>query len=207
MAARRGIAVFTVAQSLAFSQLAEAYAGFILHRNRLKFPHDTNLTQDWAKPYGPTEVDAGTVLEGSIEDQAGKFNLNSLVMQPNPGGPLVVNNAAVSEFRTLLESLDIDVKYVARLVDWLDSDDQPTSAGGAEDSYYLAQDPPYRTLNMTLTSALVVDWRKQPFFRSLMRLPWSMTHSNVVRMNIDPFDHPPDEIHRTLTRMWRHYRS
>jgi hypothetical protein len=62
-------------------------------------------------------------------------------------------------------------------------------------------------LNMTLTSALVVDWRKQPFFRSLMRLPWSMTHSNVVRMNIDPFDHPPDEIHRTLMRMWRHYRS
>ena len=62
-------------------------------------------------------------------------------------------------------------------------------------------------LNMTLTSALVVDWRKQPFYRSLMRLPWTMTHSNAVRMNIDPFDHPPDEIHRTLMRMWRHYRS
>ena len=62
-------------------------------------------------------------------------------------------------------------------------------------------------LNMTVTSALVVDWRKQPFYRSLMRIPWSMTPSNVVRINIDPFDHPPDEIHRTLIRMWRHYRS
>ena len=62
-------------------------------------------------------------------------------------------------------------------------------------------------LNMTLTSALVVDWRKQPFYRSLMRIPWSMAHSNVIRINIDPFDHPPDEIHRTLMRMWRHYRS
>jgi hypothetical protein len=62
-------------------------------------------------------------------------------------------------------------------------------------------------LNMTVTSALVADWRKQPFWRSLMRIPWAMTHSNVVRINIDPFDHPPDEIHRTLTRMWRHYRS
>ena len=150
--ARRGIAVFTMAQSLAFSQLAEAYAGFILRQNRAKFPHDTNPTQDWAKPYGPTELDAGTVLEGSIEDQAGKFNLNSLVNQPKPGGPLVVNNAAVSEFKVLLESLDIDVKYVARLIDWLDTDDQPTSPGGAEDSYYLAQEPPYRTLNMSLTS-------------------------------------------------------
>ncbi len=62
-------------------------------------------------------------------------------------------------------------------------------------------------LNMTVTSALVADWRKQPFWRSLMRIPWAMTYSNVVRINIDPFDHPPDEIHRTLTRMWRHYRS
>ncbi len=62
-------------------------------------------------------------------------------------------------------------------------------------------------LNMRLSSALVTDWRKLPFWRSLMRLPWAMTHSNVVRMNLEPFDHPPDEIHRTLQRMWRHYRS
>lgn len=62
-------------------------------------------------------------------------------------------------------------------------------------------------LNMRLSNALVADWRKLPFWRSLMRLPWAMTHSNVVRMNLEPFDHPPDEIHRTLQRMWRHYRS
>ncbi|MGB8692911.1 MAG: type II secretion system minor pseudopilin GspK [Steroidobacteraceae bacterium] len=151
--ARRGIAVFTMAQSLAFSQLAEAYAGFILRQNRSKFPKDTNPTQDWARPYGPLEIDAGTILEGSIEDQAGKFNLNSLVDQPNPGGSLVANKTAVSEFEGLLQSLDIDVKYATRLVDWLDSDDQPDPQGGAEDSYYLAQDPPYRTLNMSLTSS------------------------------------------------------
>ena len=34
----------------------------------------------WAKPYGPVEMDAGVVLEASLEDQAGKFNLNSVVM-------------------------------------------------------------------------------------------------------------------------------
>jgi hypothetical protein len=62
-------------------------------------------------------------------------------------------------------------------------------------------------LNMRLSSALVVDWRKQPFYRSLMRLPWSMGYSNVVRVNLEPFDVPPDEIHRTLLRMWRYYRS
>lgn len=62
-------------------------------------------------------------------------------------------------------------------------------------------------LNMRLSSALVADWRKLPFWRSLMRLPWSMGYSNVVRVNLEPFDEPPDEIHRTLLRMWRHYRS
>jgi hypothetical protein len=62
-------------------------------------------------------------------------------------------------------------------------------------------------LNMLLSSALVADWRKQPFYRSLMRLPWSMGQSNVVRINLEPFSEAPGEIHRTLLRLWRHYRS
>ncbi len=62
-------------------------------------------------------------------------------------------------------------------------------------------------LGMLLSSALVADWRKLPFYRSLMRLPWSMGSSNVVRVNLDPFSAPPPEIHRTLLRLWRYYRS
>jgi hypothetical protein len=62
-------------------------------------------------------------------------------------------------------------------------------------------------LKERLSNALVADWRKQPFWRSLMRLPWTMGHSNVVRVNLEPFDQPPEEIHRTLLRMWRYYRS
>jgi len=62
-------------------------------------------------------------------------------------------------------------------------------------------------LNMLLSNALVADWRNQPFYRSLMRLPWSMGVTNVVRVNLEPFNQPPDEIARTLTRLWRYYRS
>lgn len=62
-------------------------------------------------------------------------------------------------------------------------------------------------LNMLLSSALVADWRKLPFWRSLMRLPWSMGASNVVRLNLEPFSEPPEEIQRTLVRLWRYYRS
>lgn len=62
-------------------------------------------------------------------------------------------------------------------------------------------------LNMRLSSALVADWRKQPFHRSLMRLPWTMARTNVVGVNLEPFNQEPDEIHRTLLRLWRYYRS
>jgi len=63
------------------------------------------------------------------------------------------------------------------------------------------------TLNAPLGSALVADWRKQPNYRRLMRLPWRMDHNGVVRVNVEPFDQPADEIHRTFLRMFRYYRS
>jgi hypothetical protein len=62
-------------------------------------------------------------------------------------------------------------------------------------------------LNAPLSSALVVDWRRQPTYRRLMRLPWRMNHTNTVRVNLEPFDQPADVIHRTFLRMWRYYRS
>ena len=63
------------------------------------------------------------------------------------------------------------------------------------------------SLGTPLGSALVVDWRTQPNYRRLMRLPWRMHHTNMVRVNLEPFDQPPDVIHRTFLRMWRFYRS
>src|ERR1700731_1744842 len=43
-------------------------------------------------------------------------------------------------------------------------------------------------LNAPLGSALVADWRKQPTYRLLMRLPWGMDHNGVVRISLEPFD-------------------
>jgi hypothetical protein len=58
-----------------------------------------------------------------------------------------------------------------------------------------------------LGSALVIDWQARPLHRMLMRLPWSMTSKNIIRVYLDPFDRPPEEIHQTLLRMWKYYRS
>ena len=62
-------------------------------------------------------------------------------------------------------------------------------------------------LGAPLASALVVDWRKQPRWRRFMRIAWRMSHNNMIRIDIEPFDQPPDQIHRTFLRMWRYYRS
>jgi general secretion pathway protein K len=150
--ARRGIAVFTVAQAYALAQGGEALAGYVLRENRSKHPQVTSAVQEWAMPYGPVELDAGATLEASLEDQAGKFNLNSVVMRSGPDAPLVLDPVGAEQFTRLLELLGIDPQLTARLVDWLDRDDQPGSNGGAEDNYYLAQQPAHRAPNMPLTS-------------------------------------------------------
>lgn len=62
-------------------------------------------------------------------------------------------------------------------------------------------------LSQPLARALLADWRKLPFYRLLMRLPWTMNHNNTIRINLEPFDDPPDEIERTLKRMQRYFRS
>jgi hypothetical protein len=63
------------------------------------------------------------------------------------------------------------------------------------------------TLKQPLDRALIADWRKQPLYRQLMRVPWSMSYKNMVRVKLDAFDKDPGEIERTFLRMWRHYRS
>jgi general secretion pathway protein K len=152
MTARRAIAVFTVAQSLALAEGAEAMAGYALRDNRQKNPKFISVSQGWAKPYGPVEIDTGAMLEASLEDQAGKFNLNSVVTQVAGSEQLTRNATGVAQLEALLESLNIKTDYAARLVDWIDSDDEPTFPGGAEDTFYLALDPPHRTPNLPLTS-------------------------------------------------------
>ena len=62
-------------------------------------------------------------------------------------------------------------------------------------------------LNTSIDSALVADWRRRPLHRALMRLPWTMTQNKIVKINLEPFDRPPEDVHQTLLRMWRFYRS
>jgi hypothetical protein len=61
-------------------------------------------------------------------------------------------------------------------------------------------------LQQPVNNALLVDWRRLAIWRLLMRLPWTMGYDNIVRINLQPFAPPADEIARTMQRMWRYYR-
>jgi hypothetical protein len=62
------------------------------------------------------------------------------------------------------------------------------------------------TLLEPLEKSLLADWRRRPFYRVLMRLPWTMAPDNIVRIPLDVFDHPASEIMDRFTRMRSFYR-
>lgn len=61
-------------------------------------------------------------------------------------------------------------------------------------------------LKTSLDNALLADWRRLPIWRLLMKLPWTMSYDNVVRIPLAPFGSPPDEIQRQFRRLWKYYR-
>jgi len=152
LSARRGIATFTVAQGYQLALGGEAMAAYVLNDSLKKAQGVVSPTQSWAQPYGPYELDAGATFQGEIEDLAGRFNLNSVVTQATPNGPFVVDTEGMAEFTRLLQLLQINTDFAARTVDWIDSDSQATSPGGAEDSYYETLQPAHRVPNRPLTS-------------------------------------------------------
>jgi hypothetical protein len=62
------------------------------------------------------------------------------------------------------------------------------------------------TLGAPLDRALLADWRKRPLHRLLMRLPWAMSGADIVRVPLDVFDQPAEDIFSNVTRMMKFYR-
>jgi len=147
MTARRGAATFAFDESLLIAQGAEALAAYGLREVARDDPKTTHPNQPWAKPLGPLEVVPGVMLEASLEDLSGRFNLNSLVKEDG-----TVDPDALAAFVHLLQWLELEPKWATYLIDWIDPDIQPQIPDGAEDSVYMGQNPPYLPPNIYITS-------------------------------------------------------
>jgi len=148
MTARRGTSTYAFDQALLVAQGAEALAAYGLQQIRQTDPQHIYIGQGWDKTFGPLEVVPGVMLEASLEDLQGRFNLNNLINSDGTPDPV-----QVQAFTQLLAMLGLEGKWAGYLVDWIDADIVPTTPDGAEDSVYMGQTPPYRTANRYITSA------------------------------------------------------
>jgi general secretion pathway protein K len=138
----------TARQAWHYALGGEALAQSLLARDLKQAGGNPNQSVDhlreaWARKIPPFEVDEGRISL-QVEDLAGRFNLNSLVVNQLPNKP------AVDRFKNLLRHLQIDPLFAERLVDWLDEGQDSRGASGAEDNQYLLLQPAYRTANQPL---------------------------------------------------------
>ena len=141
---QRSANLLNAEQAYLYALGAEAFARQVLRRDAENGNVD-HPREDWATLLPPTVLDGGDLF-GRLEDLQGRFNLNNLV---DDNGPVAHQ---VALFQRLLAQLELPPDAVWSVVDWLDGDQEPSPAGGAEDLEYLRRDPAYRTAGRLLTS-------------------------------------------------------
>ena len=101
----------------------------------------------WTIPIKNQPIGDG-LLSAQIQDERGKLNLNDLAVSE---GDQIQQKARTERVRRLFELLHLTPDLVDALIDWMDKDDNPQSAG-AESLHYKSLRPPYRAANAPLQS-------------------------------------------------------
>jgi general secretion pathway protein K len=128
-------------QGLLYAKSAEAFYQELLAEDAESSSKSDNLQETWAQPLPPFPIEGG-VVSGTIEDESGKFNLNSLLQAD--GSP---NLVAQAYFEALLKRVGLPAELSQPVIDWQDADDLPIGAMGAESSYYQGLRQPYLSAN------------------------------------------------------------
>lgn len=137
-------------QAYQYAYAAEELAGVWLARDAKENKHDS-LFDFWASddlpPFEIDDDDGNAIgeVKMTIEDMQGRFNINNVfdVKKNEPREPLV------RAFQLLLQETGVPTSFSHSVVDWIDPDDE-VYQNGAESTYYLALDPPYRAGNKLL---------------------------------------------------------
>lgn len=153
-------------------------------------------TETWAAPIAYPVDEALVSL--ALVDEERKFPLNALVkrtvtpQQGRPDDPLVevqVDEGLYGAFTSLLESLEIPAEVAPAMIDWLDPDDDPYGADGAEINFYERLKPPYKTKNgpvSTLDELRMVRGIDAKAFRALADLVTPYSTEAKININTAP---------------------
>ncbi|WP_445115858.1 type II secretion system minor pseudopilin GspK [Acinetobacter sp. WZC-1] len=117
-------------QALAYAKSAEAFFSELLLQDSESSADADYLQESWAQPMPSFPVEDGMV-SGYLEDESGKFNLNSLLKKDG-----TVNENAQKFFEKLLVRVGLPPESSQAVIDWQDDDDAAIGAMGAESSYY-----------------------------------------------------------------------
>ena len=161
--------------------------------------------EDWATTDMTAPTDEGWV-RAKLEDAQGRFNLNLLLERReitqeerkqagfNPALPENKYTSSQRRFIRLLQALPLEepldqsqaIEITEAVMDWLDTDSNPTGFGGAEQNYYDDLEIPYPISNGPMTSvselALVKGITPQMF---VMMKPFLIVLGPTIPININ----------------------
>ncbi len=136
-------------QALQYAYGAETLAITILQDDIEDDPGLDHLGEIWATKGVIFPISNGDIT-GEIRDLNSCLNINSVVTASNNGWVSEKSLPGRILYTRLLATLELPELLVDSLVDWIDSDDQPSGIGGAEDIDYGSREWPYRTANTLL---------------------------------------------------------
>ncbi|HYW03039.1 MAG TPA: type II secretion system minor pseudopilin GspK [Gammaproteobacteria bacterium] len=169
-------------QAYLYGHGADNWVAQILYRDGRNNKVD-DLGEAWAQPLPNLPIQGGSI-GGHVEDEQGRFNLNDLV---DPGGK--PDQQYVEIFRRLLADLGLDPDICNAVIDWIDPNRQVRFPGGAEDSYYLAQDPPYRPADrpmLTITDLRQVKGVTPQVYQALAPYVSALPAHTPINVNTAP---------------------
>jgi general secretion pathway protein K len=171
-------------QSLLYAKSAEAFFSERLVDDAENAGDVDHLQENWAKPMPAFPVEDGFV-SGTLQDESGKFNLNSLVN--NDGTP---NPQAKVWFEKLLVRVGLPEKLSEAVIDWQDADDETIGAMGAEASYYQGLPQGYLAPNSKFHSVdelkLVRGFEGQKYLQIADYVSAAPTSDSKVNINTAP---------------------
>lgn len=147
---RRTMVMLYRDQAIQVAVGSEGWVRSIL-RDDLANSTDDHLGEIWATEIPALPIDSEAVqgeIYGQIEDLQGRFNINNLL---DANGK--VDEPSLAQFERLLAALGLEVRLASVAADWLDADQTERIPDGAEDPFYTALTPAYRTANQPILNA------------------------------------------------------
>ena len=186
---RRTGNIISSEQAMLYNMEAEAWTRRILKQDR-EDNHIDHLEENWAIEIPPLPVEGGTI-RGKLTDMQACININSLAMNGEAA------TVAQERFKQLLSNLGQNRNLVQAVMDWIDSNLETLIPDGAEDSYYMNLENPYRTANTTMLSVselrLVKGFEKNEVYETLA--PWLCAIDAITSINVNT---APAEVLKSL---------